>query len=166
MVEFKNIQERSSIRRGLMLDCEVVSERDFRLLGEMTYDVSRDGVLLEAYDLAELDEPVIFSLRLPFSDDFLEGHGRVARIIRGLRETDEGPALGIAFTELEGVMSARLEAALRGAPPPVPARAQRRDYAAAMRDIIRSSHEPSALPPEELLYTPRSLVQLTASARP
>lgn len=159
MVHFSNIQERSSIRRGLMLDCEVVSERDFRLLGEITYDVSRDGILLDALDFAEVGEPVIFSLRLPYSDELLEGHGRVARIVRGLRETDEGPAIGIEFTELDGMMSARLDAALRGAPPPVPAREQRRDYAAAVRDILR---EDAAELPGELLYTPRSLIRLSA----
>lgn len=161
MVQFKNIQQRSSIRRGLMLDCEVVSERDFRLLGEITYDVSRDGILLEALDFAEIDEPVIFSLRLPYSEELLEGHGRVARIVRGLRETDEGPAIGIEFTELDAVMSARLEAALRGSPPPVPARAQRRDYAAAVREILEEG-EAVSLQMDELIYTPRSLIQLTA----
>ena len=159
MFHFSNIQERSSIRRGIMLDCEVVSERDFRLLGQYTYDVSRDGILLEATDFAEIGELVIFSLRLPYTDEYVEGHGRVARIGRGLRETDQGPALGIEFTELDGVMSARLDAALRGAPPPVPARAQRRDYAAAIREIGRTHTERL---PEEILYTPRSLIRLTA----
>lgn len=141
MVWMRHAQDRAALRRELVVECQVVSERDFRLLGSRTWDLSPDGLLLQASDLAEVGEGVVFSVRVPGSDEWFEGYGRVARVVRGLRDTDRGPGLGIAFTEVDGMSRARLEAALRRIPPAVPARRVRRDYAATISDIFAGRAE-------------------------
>jgi hypothetical protein len=136
MVWMRHAQDRAALRRELIIDCQVVSERDFRLLGTRTWDLSPDGLLLQADDFAEVGEPVLFSVRIPHSREWLDGHGRVARLVRGLRDTDRGPGLGIAFTDVDGMTRARLAGALRRVPPAVPARRVRKDYAATITDIF------------------------------
>lgn len=141
MVWMRDAQDRAALRRSLIIDCQVVSERDFRLLGSRTWDLSPDGLLLQAADFAEVGEPVIFSVRIPGSREWLDGHGRVARVVRGLRDTDLGPGLGIAFTDVDGMSRARLQAALRRVPPAAPARRVRKDYAATISDIFGGHEE-------------------------
>jgi hypothetical protein len=141
MVWMRHAQDRAALRRELVVDCQVVSERDFRLLGTRTWDLSPDGILLQADDFAEVGEPVLFSVRIPNSREWLDGHGRVARIVRGLRDTDRGPGLGIEFTDLDGMTRARLAGALRRVPPAVPARRVRKDYAATVSDIFDGQPE-------------------------
>ena len=142
MVWMRHAQDRAALRRELVVDCQVVSERDFRLLGSRTWDLSPDGLLLQADDFAEVGEPVLFSVRIPNSRDWLDGHGRVARIVRGLRDTDRGPGLGVSFTDVDGIARARLAAALRRVPPAAPARRVRKDYAGTISDIFEGRSEP------------------------
>ena len=151
MVWMRHAQDRAALRRQLVIDCQVVSERDFRLLGSQTADLSPDGLLLAAHDFADVGEPVLFSVRIPGSREWLDGHGRVARIVRGLRDTDRGSGLGIEFTDVDGMARARLAGALRLVPPSAPARRVRKDYAATVSDIV-AGREPLEL---ASVYAPR-----------
>lgn len=130
--------DRRIVRHAARLRCQVVRERDFRLLGTQTLDISGQGLRVAFDDGAEdleIGEPVLVSFEATPFGLWFDGAGCVTRIVRGRRPTDRGRAVGVRFERLSSVTRLILRGALRGVPPPVPARPQRMDYAAAVRAI-------------------------------
>lgn len=130
--------DRRIVRHAATLRCQVVRERDFRLLGTRTLDISGHGLRV-AFDAAGQDVAIGESLLVSFEATpfglWFDAAGRVARIIHDRRPTDRGRAIGVRFDSLSSVARLILRGALRGVPPPVPARPQRMDFAAAVRAI-------------------------------
>ena len=141
--------DRRQLRRAVRTDCYVVSDQGFRFLGQTTRDLSMRGMLLEScVDIISIDQPVLIALRAPGTERWLDLQGRVARVIRGLRERDQGPALGIDFQRIQRGGSRILRHSLRGTPPPPPQRRLRRDYAQAVRRI--SARHPDQVEPTQV----------------
>lgn len=129
--------DRRSLRRYVRTACQVVTEEAFRLVAERTIDVSAEGMLVESNAELERGTAILFSLLLPGGQTWIDGEGRVSRVLRGLRATDGRRSLGISFERLDAVDRALLRASLRGRPPSLPARPLRMDYVSAIRMIGR-----------------------------
>jgi hypothetical protein len=71
-VILKRKHPRRAFRREVILSCQVVRERDFRLVSELALDLSTQGMLVST-DLRVLTgEPLLVSFRPPRSDRWLD----------------------------------------------------------------------------------------------
>ena len=99
---------RKSFRRFVRLDCQVVREHDFRLVGDLALDLSTRGMLVRAKERVLTGEELIISFKPPRSNTFFDAQGIVARVIHGRRPGDWGVCLGIEFHSLsfedEGIL--------------------------------------------------------------
>ncbi|HEY8088229.1 MAG TPA: PilZ domain-containing protein [Polyangiaceae bacterium] len=127
-----HVQQRRILRRSVRVDCQVVREHDFKLLGSRGVDLSAEGMLVMAQERVLTGEPVVVSFRLPRSSFWFDAEATVARVVHGRRPGDLGRCFGLSFDTLEPDAQAFLRRALRGVPPPLPARAPRVDYAASI----------------------------------
>jgi hypothetical protein len=125
-------RQRRVMRRAVRVDCHVVRERDFRLIGSRAVDLSPEGMLVMAQDPVLTGEPVFVAFRLPRSSWWFDAEATVARVVPGRRPGDPGRCFALAFDSLEDDAQAFLSRALRGVPPPLPRREQRIDYAASI----------------------------------
>jgi hypothetical protein len=125
--------QRRTIRRAVRVDCQVVRERDFRLLGDFSLDLSPDGMLVVTKEVVLTGEEVIVSFPVPRTRIVVDAVATVARVVHGRRPSDRHRrALGISFDSLEADVRHMLRATLRRIPPPLPSRAPRVDYAASV----------------------------------
>jgi hypothetical protein len=91
---------RGRLRRSVRTRCEVVRERDFKLVGTNVLDLSTRGMLLET-DLSVLTgEDLIVSFESPTSGRWYDCGATVARVLHGRRRRDERRAVGVAFESL------------------------------------------------------------------
>jgi len=127
--------ERRSVRRHVRLECEVVRERGFRLLGRHAVDMSTSGMRIAALDHALTGEPVVLSFRAPGGDTWVDAEGLVARVVHGRRDFDYGPSIAIEFRDLAENLRGVLRKHLLKCPPTLPKRSLRVDYAASVRRI-------------------------------
>lgn len=107
---------RGLLRRSVETRCEVVRERDFKLVGTRVIDLSTRGLLLET-DLSILTgEDLVVSFRGPASDRWYDCTATVARVLHGRRRRDTRRAVGIAFDRLHVLDELLLCEELRKAP--------------------------------------------------
>ena len=117
--------DRNAVRRSARARCQVVSERDFRLIGEQALDLSTEGLLLACDDAVQVGERVLLSLEVPGARTWIDAEAVVVRVIEGYRDGDRGYCAGLRFTAIDFDAYRALRHGLRGAPPPVPTRALR-----------------------------------------
>lgn len=125
--------QRRSVRRSVRVDCQVVRERDFKLLGKNAIDLSPEGMLVVSGEPVLTGEPVIVSFRVPATDVWLDAEATIARVVHGRRPGDRARCLGVQFDALDAEARELLCQQLQGRPPPVPLRAPRIDYAASVQ---------------------------------
>jgi hypothetical protein len=122
--------DRRATRRSVLVDCQVVRERGFELMGERAVDLSMHGMLLSSNRSAKIGEELIATFRVPGTRVWIDTLATVVRVVHGRRNGDRGPALGLAFGALEPNEESLLRRALLVFPPILPARTPRVDYAA------------------------------------
>ncbi len=129
-------QERVAFRHTLHVDCQIVRERDFRLVGRRTLDISATGVQIVA-ELADvaIGESVIVSFRAPRTDRWIDAEGVIARVIDGRRRGDVARAAGVHFAGMDRTSFTSLKTALRRLPATRARRPSRLDYAAMTRVV-------------------------------
>ncbi len=137
-MEMLLVGDRRAARRCVLVDCQVVRERDFSLLGERALDLSLQGMLLYSKRRAEVGEEVIVTFRVPGTRKWIDTTATVARVIQGRRPGDRGPALGLWWGELPLADERLLRSCLTPFPPTLPARPIRIDYAATAAFIALS----------------------------
>ncbi len=115
-------QPRRAFRREVLLTCQIVRERDFRLVSDLALDLSTDGMLVATEQRLLTGEPLLVSFRRPRSLRWLDVSATVARVVHGRRPGDRGRCLGIAFDPLGEQERRMLFRHLRGLPAPEPAR--------------------------------------------
>jgi hypothetical protein len=125
-------QQRRIVRRAMRVECQVVRERDFRLLGSHAVDLSPMGMQVMAQERVLTGEPVLVAFRLPLTSFWFDAEATVARVVHGRRPGDTGRCFGLSFEALGEDVAAFLRRALRGVPPPLPMREPRVDYAATV----------------------------------
>ena len=107
---------RGRLRRTVRTRCEVVRERDFKLVGTNVLDLSTRGMLLET-DMAILTgEDLVVSFKSPTSDRWYDCAATVARVLHGRRRRDERRAVGVAFGSLHVLDELLLCEELKSAP--------------------------------------------------
>jgi hypothetical protein len=132
---FVRKNERREVRRAITLSCQVVRERDFRLVSERAIDVSPDGMLVATDIDLEPGENVYVSFRATELGIWFDSEARVARQVRGRRPGDKGKGVALRFMTMSRVKRFILRNHLRRVPPPVPKRTQRIDWSATVRSI-------------------------------
>jgi hypothetical protein len=125
-------RQRRVLRRALRVECQIVRERDFRLVGSRALDLSPMGMLVMAQERVLTGEPLLVTFRLPLSSHWFDAEASVARVVHGRRPGDRGRCFGVAFDTLEPDAQWFLRDMLRGVPPPLPMREPRIDYAASV----------------------------------
>jgi hypothetical protein len=132
---FVRKNERREVRRAMVMSCQIVRERDFRLIAEKALDVSPDGMLVATDVDLEPGENVFVSFRTTELGIWFDSEASVARVIRGRRPGDKGKGVALRFSTLSRVKRFILRGHLRRVPPPVPRRSQRIDWCATIRSI-------------------------------
>ena len=108
---------RRALRRELRLTCQVVRERDFRLVAELCLDLSPKGMLVATELPILTGEALLVSFRAPRSNQWFDQPATVARVVHGRRPEDSGRCLGLHFSEIGAAERARLWRLLRDLPP-------------------------------------------------
>jgi hypothetical protein len=121
--------DRNAVRRAVTVECQVVREKGFVLLGERAADLSTGGMLLLSNKRVSVGEEVIVTFRVPGTDRWVDTCATVARVVHGRRRGDPGAAVGLLFDPLESDDNRVVRWALRRIPPKFPARPLRVDYA-------------------------------------
>ena len=129
-------RERVAFRHAITVGCEVVRERDFKTIGLQTFDVSMTGMLIESLrEEVCVGDEVIVTFRPPRTDRWVDAEAIVSRVIRGSRRGDNGPAVGLLFTNMDRASFITLKTSLRRLPPTRSHRPSRLDYASLARVI-------------------------------
>lgn len=112
---------RATTRRDVLIPCQAVRERDFKLIANYALDVSVEGMLLRTQGERILTgEAIIVSFPIPGM--WIDAEAFVTRVVHNRRPGDEGPAVGILFDVISPASRAALAAHLHGRPPPLPRR--------------------------------------------
>lgn len=128
---------RRTPRYAVETDCVVVSEDGLRLVGDEVRDLSYSGIQVGARGKARAGERVRVSLRIPSSNTWVEAEGVVARVLRGRRGDDRGPALGIQLTRMNGMSRVFLTSIARSYPQVAQSPLRKRDdYAGTVARIM------------------------------
>ena len=136
-LKFVRRNDRREVRRDARFTCQVVRERDFRLVADYALDVSPDGMLVATEDEVAVGENLIVSFQATQLGLWFDTEATVARFVRGRRDGDRGAALGVSFSTLDRVKRLILRGHLRRVPPPLPRRTQRIDWTATVRSLTR-----------------------------
>jgi len=81
--------------------CQVVRERDFRLVADRLHDVSLTGLCVTPAEPVMTGDRLIVSFRLPDSDTWVDAEATVARVIHGRRPGEHMRALGLVFDVID-----------------------------------------------------------------
>jgi hypothetical protein len=133
-----DLDARQHRRHAVEAHCIARSERDGRLLADRTLDVSYSGLRLAALGPAALGERIRISLELPGTKVWIDGAGRVERVIEGRRAEDRGAAIGVRVDRLDGMRRLLLAQVARHYPEVARSRGRQRDYAETVARIAAS----------------------------
>lgn len=112
----------------MAIGCQVVRERDFRLVGKQTFDLSPDGMLVPMEDELVVGENLIVTFQTTQLGIWFDTEAVVTRMLHGRRDYDERPCFSLGFSTLDRVKRFVLRGHLRRVPPPLPKRAPRIDW--------------------------------------
>ena len=142
---------RQARRHNVRISCQVVRERDFRLISDTVLDLSMSGMVVGTVhwifgQSIQTGERLIVSFQLPDSSFWLDTEATVTRVARGRRRGENDPTIALAFDPLPRFTLVRLRRALRGWAPSAPMpRPGRRQTAPSTQALLRSSAHLSAL---------------------
>ena len=106
---------RCAFRRFVRIDCQVVREFDFRLVGDLALDLSTKGMLVRAAGVRLLTgEELLVAFRPPRCNVWIDAQATVARVVHGRRPGDTGLSFGLEFHGMEKEHEALLFDRLRG----------------------------------------------------
>lgn len=111
---------RAAARRAVVLPCQAVRERDFRLVADRTLDISADGLLLPLRTPVLTGESLIVSFAIPGL--WIDAEATAARIVHGRRPGDDGRAVGVVFDRISPSTRAALVGYLHARKAPLPRR--------------------------------------------
>jgi hypothetical protein len=103
-------------RRPVRLACEIVRERDFKLISSEIVELSASGLLVRPETRVLTGDELLVSFMAPFSRIYIDAEAVVARVIHGRRMTDHGHAIGIAFDNIDACSRALIERQLADLP--------------------------------------------------
>jgi hypothetical protein len=107
-------------RRLLRQRCQVVRERDFKLIADQVVDLSATGALVMPADPVLTGERVILSFQLPSSLHWVDTEALVTRVLHGRRPGEHTRGIALELDGLSGLNRFMLERALKYLPPAPP----------------------------------------------
>jgi hypothetical protein len=87
-------------RRSARLPCQVVRERDFRLVADTIANLSPTGLLVTPADPVLTGERLLVSFQVPGSSIWIDTEATVTRVVHGRRPGEYSRALGLEFDPL------------------------------------------------------------------
>jgi len=127
-------------RHTVRIPCQVVRERDFRLVADEIADLSTTGMLVVPADPVLTGERVIVSFQAPVWGIWIDAEATVARVVHGRRPGEYSRALGLHFEGIDPWSRTVIERSLRGLPPVPPGSWRHRAGAAlAVQRLARGS---------------------------
>jgi PilZ domain len=108
---------RRAFRHAVALSCQIVRERDFRLVADVALDLSTDGMLVATELPVLTGEELLVSFRAPRGARWVDAQAVVTRVVHGRRPGERGRRLGIAFEGLGDEVRHLLFRQLSGLPP-------------------------------------------------
>jgi hypothetical protein len=124
-------------RRLLRQRCQVVRERDFKLIADEVVDVSASGALVMPADPVLTGERVILSFQLPHSLYWVDAEATVTRVLHGRRPGEYTRGLALELDGMSGLSRFMLERALRHLPPAPPRyRPGRRENSSLLAGLV------------------------------
>lgn len=135
---------RSSARHAVHIPCQVVRERDFRLVADRIVSLSQSGMVVTPADPVLTGERLIASFRLPRSGAWIDVEATVTRVAHGRRSGEHTRSFALAFDEMSLRSRKMLEHTLRKAPATPPcARPGRRNVTPSLRALVQSQSSPA-----------------------
>ncbi|MEJ7734133.1 MAG: PilZ domain-containing protein [Polyangiaceae bacterium] len=107
-------------RHAIRLACQVVRERDFKLIARQVVDLSEVGMRVLPMTRVLTGENLIVSFMAPFTRTWVDAEATVARVDHGRRPGDSGMSLGLFFDHIDEHARALLRLNLASVPPPLP----------------------------------------------
>lgn len=137
MLRLLKVIRRRPIRHCVRSWCQVVRERDFRLIADSIQDLSVDGMRVGPADPVLTGETLLVSFQIPGFGIWIDTEAVVTRVIHGRRPGEDTRSLGLEFCELSPWHRYVLQQALSKVPPkPLGARPGRRATLSA-RQVAR-----------------------------
>jgi hypothetical protein len=123
-------------RHLLRLPCQVVRERDFRLIADRLENLSLSGLEVSPAEPVLTGEKLIVSFRLPREGVWVDAEARVTRVIHGRRPGDEGRSLGLAFEAVDEHTQRAIEKELSNTPVAPPGRSMRDEHSQRITRVL------------------------------
>ncbi len=111
---------RRPARHTVHVHCQVVRERDFRLVADRVVNLSRNGMLVAPADPVLTGEKIILSFPSPTGSGWIDAQATVARVLHGRRPGEFRRALGLELEVLDAESRRALEDCLQRVPPSPP----------------------------------------------
>jgi len=133
-------------RHTVRLCCQVVRERDFRLVADRVENLSTWGMLVSPAEPVLTGERVFVSFQIPGTRHYIDTMATVTRVAHGRRPTEFQRMLGLEFDQLSPYDRFRLKSSLRGRPlAPPGTRPGRRSDSFAIWTLLHCQARESAL---------------------
>jgi hypothetical protein len=129
--------QRRSTRRSVGLVCQVVRERDFRLVADRIVNLSETGLMVSPADPALTGERLIVSFQIPHSGYWVDAEATVARVIHGRRPGEHTRALALELENVDEIPQMLLGRALKRCPPSPPGHRSGRRRMTALAELLR-----------------------------
>lgn len=92
---------RRPARHTVRIACQVVRERDFKLIADRISDLSVSGLLTGPSDPVLTGERLIVSFKAPRWGIWIDAEATVARIVHGRRPGEWSRSVGLEFDDLD-----------------------------------------------------------------
>ena len=127
------------------IPCQLVRERDFRLVGDQIVNLSQSGLLVTPTDPILTGQRLLISFRVPSGLAHVDAEVTVTRVVHGRRPSETARALGLEFELIDPGVRRMIQRELSWLPVAPPAwRPGRRDTLQATQNLISGSTRPEA----------------------
>ena len=127
---------RRSTRHTVGLNCQVVRERDFKLIADRIVNLSASGLVVSPADPALTGERLIVSFQIPHSGHWVDAEATVARVVHGRRPGEHTRGLALELENVEDIPKMILGRVLGRCPPAPPGHRSGRRGMVALSDLL------------------------------
>jgi len=85
----------------MRLSCQVVRERDFKLVATSVMNVSESGLLVDADVPVRFGEKIILTFYSPATKNWIDAEGTVTRVSHGPKWMARKQAFGVVFDAID-----------------------------------------------------------------
>lgn len=119
---FSRYVPRRPSRHVARLACQIVRERDFKLVSDEILELSEGGMLVSPKFPILTGEELIVTFAAPFTRIFVDAEATVARVVHNRRITDFGMTVGLNITHMDEAARALVRSQLAFLPSAPPRR--------------------------------------------